>query len=221
MPADRLTGMGILYRGPDATDPADLVTLGQGDARWAGAVDLSTLQSDVANIKTNEFGSSSRTKRPYCEVRLGTAYTNGANADTYAGTGWNLDSSSENGMFFGGNSSSGIGYYNYARIRLPVAGRWFLDFQAVSAGTAAHNVGVKIMAQTGTNKPTVGNNSIASWFGPAAASVEGGPAHCWTHERLDAGVFIYWATFRTTAGQFKVNNFGGIKTKMQAIWMGP
>lgn len=212
--------MGIPYRGPDATAADDLVTLGQGDARWAGAVDLSNLQPQLDNIETQEFGSSSRTKRPVCEVRLGGAYTNAANADTYAQTGWNLETSTET-MFYGGNSSSGIGYYQYARIRLPIEGRWFLDFQAVSAGTAAHNVGVKIMAQTGTNQPTVANNSIASWFGPAAASVEGGPAHCWTHERLAAGVFIYWATFRTTAGQFKANNFGGIKTKMQAIWMGP
>lgn len=212
--------MGIPYRGPDATDPADLVTLGQGDARWAGAVDLSALQPQIDNLETQEWGSSSRTQRPVCEVRLTSAYTNGANADTYAQTGWGADTDTDS-MFFAANTSSGTGYSPYARIRLPLGGRWFLDFQAISAGTAAHNVGCKIMAKTGTGQPTVANNSIASFFGPAAASTEGGPAHAWTHERLASGVFIYWATFRTTSGQFKINNFGGIKTKIQAVYLGP
>lgn len=212
--------MAIPYRGPDATQPDHVVTLGQGDARWAGAADLSGIDSALNQVKTELFASPSRSDQPFCEVRLTTQYTNAANADALAGAGWTVYAQSPT-MFYDVGAGSGNGNTTYSRMRIPFSGRWLIDFQAELGSTTAYNGAIKVMAKTGTAAPSVTADSIASDAGPSAASVEGRPLHAHIIDYFEVGTIIYWGTWRSTSGPVLVTNFGGIRTKIGAYWMGP
>lgn len=47
--------MGVPYRGPDAVSPDDIVTLGQGDARWASQTALTAAQLVPVNSVTATY----------------------------------------------------------------------------------------------------------------------------------------------------------------------
>ncbi|AKJ72343.1 hypothetical protein BH787_gp05 [Gordonia phage GMA4] len=213
--------MGIKYVGPDAVTSTDLVTLGVGDARWAGAVDLSTLSSRVDSMATSSFAGSARTSAPICEVALTTGYTNGANSDAFAGAGWTAQVDTDS-MFRAVGTGSGIGNTTYSRMRIPFAGRWLLDFWVEMSSSTVWNGSCKIMAKTGTTAPSVTADSIATSFGPSAGNTpEGCPLHASYSGVLTAGTIIYWSTFRTVSGPVQTANFGGIQTKIVAAWLGP
>ncbi|WNM68796.1 hypothetical protein SEA_SOOS_66 [Gordonia phage Soos] len=212
--------MSLVYRGPDATAADHLITLGQGDGRWAKATDLSALDSSLQAVKADRFADSSRSTAPMCEVFLTTQYTNGANADAFAGAGWTVNSETPQ-MFYGVGQGSGIGNTTYSRMRLPFSGMWTLDFQLVYGGSTSFNGACKIMAKTGTAAPSVLNDSVASDFSPSAVSVEGCPLHAVVTRYFAANTIVYWSTWRSTSGTVLVTNFGNIRTKIAAYWEGP
>lgn len=213
--------MAIPYRGPDATQPDHVVTLGQGDARWAGAVDLSAIDSAISNFKTQLYGDPGRDSVPMCEVRLTSQYTNSANADAFAGAGWTLQQQTVSPFHYANGTGSGVGNTAYQRLRIPISGRYLLDFQAFFGSTNAYNAAIKIMAKTGTAAPSVLNDSIASDMSPSSAGSEGTSLHAHVIDYFAAGTIVYWGTWRSTSGPVLVTQFGGMRTKMSAYWMGP
>lgn len=212
--------MGIPYRGPDAANADDLITLGQGDTRWATITTTTNLQNQIDTSDTSSFGGPTRTQPPLCEVRLATAYSNAAKTDAYAGSNWAANTDTDTMFTLAGQAGTG-GWTAYSRIRIPITGRYLITYQVTSAGTTAHNAAIKVMARTDNLQPTVAANSIATDFCVAAASTEGGTPHLTLSELLTAGTYIYWTTWRSVTGNINTTNFGGIKTKIVVQYTGP
>lgn len=201
--------MPLKYVGPDATAATDLVTLGVGDARWAGATDLSTLAGRVSTLETN-------TQEIVCEVIQQADYAQPANSDVRLAmsmnggdTTWGPYSS----IFYGSGAGAGIGRSGYSRFRIPVSGYYRVQLWLTSSATTG-SAACKILASSSTTvDPAIATDTIATYASPAVS--EGTPLHCRVEKYFAVGTCVYGASWASVAGTIKAAVFTGVVGKFK------
>lgn len=211
----------IADRGPTPSDARHLLTLGEGDARYAPKADIAARQAQIDALRAELYGDSAYTERLLAVASPDRDYTVNT-TDLFAGASWTADYD-PHGLFSGSGSPwwSG-GDTAKSRFRIPVTGRYRIDTVQFleRSGSSAGRVACKILARTGNSSPTVTANSIASDHTPTLASAEG-PLHAWIIESFDEGTFIYWSTWADPYKNLVQVGYGGIETKTTLRWMGP
>ncbi|QKY79983.1 hypothetical protein PQD13_gp71 [Gordonia phage Clawz] len=206
-------------RGPAPSAPEHLLTLGVGDARYLSLSEVADREAQIRQLKYELMGDTDAPPRLLCEALSNRSYTV-STSDLFAGVSWD-PGYDPYGMFYPAGQGSGWGYASYARIRIPVSGRYRLEwFQHMArSGAAVGDVAGKIMAKTGTGAPTVTADSISTDLIRNVSATDG-PVRAFGRFYLEAGTYLYWSSWASPYKNVVQYGFGNIRTSMRVFWAG-
>ncbi|WNM68797.1 hypothetical protein SEA_SOOS_67 [Gordonia phage Soos] len=206
-------------RGPTPSAPEHLLTLGVGDSSYLSLAEIEDRQTKIQQLKYELMGDVNAPPRLLCEALSNRSYTVNT-TDLFAGVSWDAGVDPF-GLFYSAGSGSGFGYSPYARIRIPVSGRYRLEwFQHMArSGAAVGNVAGKILAKSGTGAPTVAADSIATDLIRNVSATDG-PVRAFGRFYLEAGTYLYWSSWADPYKNVVQYGFGNIRTSMRVFWSG-
>lgn len=174
--------------------------------------DIDGLDTKFVTLEHYAFGAGTRTERPMCRI-VYTGSFNPANAtDTFMGAG--MSAAKDNASMFNAAGSAGSGGLSaYARIRIPVAGWYFIHWKYFIDGIGS----TVCTAQVTMNGVSVVSNAIVSgqgagsgWAAPVASDVY----YCNVNDYLYFGLWHNAGVGKTVYGDWWAN-----KTAATVQWV--